>query len=377
MQEIAAQAARQAMAMYLENETQLHEHAGEMEEATMPRIKQRVNVNGVQCWLTGDTQQEILDKYAQMKNCAANPTDREVPLFSDYCTQWYTLYKELNLTPKTCSTYKSLINHHIIPEFGDMRLTEISTAVLQRFYNRFDIESTSHQLHVMLSQILDSAVEDGYIAANPAKSKRIALSKKKGERLSLPVEQIMDIAANMDKLREKDRLMLGLMIYTGMRRGEVLALQWRNVNLDRRLIHVKASVTFATNKGHLGAPKSKSGYRDIPIPDNLYTLLCAVSAKNPDDFVIGGEAHYTESRYDRAWQRISKTIDLHGATAHVLRHSYLTILGTTETSVKTIQAIAGHADIQTTMNRYVHRDTAAIEQAGLTINNIFCRSDVT
>ena len=63
-------------------------------------------------------------------------------------------------------------------------------------------------------------------------------------------------------------------------------------------------------------------------------------------------------------ERIGKTINMHGATAHVFRHSYLTFLGTLNTNVKTIRAIAGHSDIQTTMNRYVHRDVAQIHLAG-------------
>lgn len=63
-------------------------------------------------------------------------------------------------------------------------------------------------------------------------------------------------------------------------------------------------------------------------------------------------------------ERIGKTINMHGATAHVFRHSYLTFLGILNTNVKTIQAIAGHSDIQTTMNRYVHKDVAQVQLAG-------------
>ena len=63
-------------------------------------------------------------------------------------------------------------------------------------------------------------------------------------------------------------------------------------------------------------------------------------------------------------ERISKTINLYGAKAHVFRHSCLTFLGTLNTNIKTIQAIAGHSDIQTTMNRYVHKDVSQIQLAG-------------
>ena len=84
----------------------------------------------------------------------------------------------------------------------------------------------------------------------------------------------------------------------------------------------------------------------------------------PEDFLLGSKEYYTESTFDRAWQRIGREIDLHGATPHILRHTYLTIMGGTSTEVKTIQAIAGHADIKMTMERYVHRRVDRILEAG-------------
>lgn len=86
-------------------------------------------------------------------------------------------------------------------------------------------------------------------------------------------------------------------------------------------------------------------------------------------FIVGSsDAPITESTFDRAWQRIDKTIDLHGATPHVLRHTYLTELAAAEVDVKTIQAIAGHADIRMTMDRYVDKRFEKIRQAGETFN---------
>ena len=67
-------------------------------------------------------------------------------------------------------------------------------------------------------------------------------------------------------------------------------------------------------------------------------------------------------------ERINKTINLYGATAHVFRHSYLTFLASINTNIKTIQAIAGHSDIQTTMNLYVHKETTLLRQAGIDFN---------
>ena len=88
-------------------------------------------------------------------------------------------------------------------------------------------------------------------------------------------------------------------------------------------------------------------------------------------YVIGGgEQSITKSMFDRTWERIGKTINLHGATPHVLRHTYLTMLGETGTNIKTIQAIAGHADIQTTMNRYVYSRNEKVLEAGRNFDHL-------
>ena len=81
-------------------------------------------------------------------------------------------------------------------------------------------------------------------------------------------------------------------------------------------------------------------------------------------YIVGGEKPMTLMKYERSIERIERTIDLHGATAHVLRHTYLTLLSNAGIEPKTIQAICGHADIGTTMNRYVHPQQKQVLHAG-------------
>ena len=81
-------------------------------------------------------------------------------------------------------------------------------------------------------------------------------------------------------------------------------------------------------------------------------------------FIIGGESPITMRTYNNTWRRIKKTIDLHGATAHIFRHSYLTYMAGNNTDVKTLQTIAGHSKIDMTMNQYVHAQPDKIIEAG-------------
>lgn len=162
-------------------------------------------------------------------------------------------------------------------------------------------------------------------------------------------------------LEPEDTKLIALMTFTGMRRNEVLGLRWEDIDFDGGVIHIQRGLICTSNQPIVGTQKSRAGFRDIPITEHLlphFQPACESS------YVIGGgDTPITQSRYDRPMERISKTINLDGATAHVFRYSYLTFLGTLNTNVKTIQAIARHSNIQTTMNRYVHRDKEQIQAA--------------
>jgi len=131
--------------------------------------------------------------------------------------------------------------------------------------------------------------------------------------------------------------------------------------LDEGLIYVQKNVTYAGNQPHVGTPKTSSGERMIPINGMLAEYLQPFQREG---CILGDEKPITEMSYKRRMYRIGKQVNLHNATAHVFRHSYLTYAAGTGTDVKTLQAIAGHADIQMTMNRYVHKQTSHIIDAG-------------
>lgn len=330
----------------------------------MPRIRKKVIVNGEEKWITGNSQQELFDRYAELFTAGER---KQTPLFEQYSSDWLRIYKEPKLRSTTLKSYKTLLRLHIVPFFGERHLPDITTQDIQAFFNeRSDMSRSSlRQMHVILEQILDSAIEDGYVQANPARSKRLSYSKKVSARMPLSAGEYRDILSHLDKLDRDDRTLVALLAMTGMRRGEVLALKWRNIDFENNLIHVESSITFSTNQGTEGDPKSNAGIREIPLPSSLRPYLPGGEA---GDYVVGGSSHYTESKFDRAWQRISRKIDMHGATPHILRHTYLTLLGTTDTPVKTLQAIAGHADIRMTMNRYVHKELSSLQKAGTSVD---------
>lgn len=159
-----------------------------------------------------------------------------------------------------------------------------------------------------------------------------------------------------------------------MRRGEVLGLCWENIDWEKKLINVEQAVTFYNNQPVVGETKSEAGNRAIPLDSQLEAIL--KPTKKESGFVIGdGEKPLTERTFTRMWQRIGKKIDLHGATPHVFRHTYITLAASSGIDIKTLQAIAGHADIKMTMDRYAHKREEKVIAAGQVIGSMFRRSD--
>ncbi len=176
-----------------------------------------------------------------------------------------------------------------------------------------------------------------------------------------------DIIHSLKRLECEDQRLLALLTFTGLRRGEMLGLRWEDIDIAQGLIHVQRNVTFTSNQPIIGTPKSKSGVRDVPL---LPQLLESIKPLEVTGYIVGGEAPITLMKYERSIERIERTIDLHGATAHVLRHTYLTMLNNAGIDPKTIQAIGGHADIGTTMNRYVHSQKKQVLFAGETMGKV-------
>ena len=297
---------------------------------------------------------------------------RKTKTFSAYVEEWLTVYKVQSLKPTTLRGYRSMMSAHLTAVFGSMQLADITTADVQRFLNeRSHLSRKTLKLMLdFMGQVFKDAIEDGFMEHDPTASRKLVIpSTRKKEREAISMEEFQDILANLSKLQAQDRRLMALLMLTGMRRGEALGLQWNDIDWEKGLIHVRRNVTFAGNQPHIGTPKTEKGTRQIPIVGMLREYLEPVGAG--ERFIIGGDEPITEMTFKRTFQRIAKTIDLHGATPHVFWHSFLTYAQTVVTDIKTLQAIAGHADIQTTMNRYVHQQSDRIVETGKRVTDLF------
>ena len=329
-------------------------------ENNMGRQKVYVTLqSGEKVWITGATNSELiqnaLNKYGQ--GSILKPSES----FKQYTDKIFDVFLAPRWKPSTEKTNRFLLDKYIMPYFKDKLLNEIDTLEIQSFFKTKNHLSKSYtkQMRILLHEIFENAIEDKRVSEDPTKSKRITLPTKATKREPLDADQFIDLISHIPDLQPKDALLMALLCFTGMRRGEVLGLKWDQVTDDK--IHVCAEVIFHGNHPVYNEfVKSDSGIRDLPIPDGLKPYL----KDRGEGFVVTGDKLCTQSRFDRAWQRIGKTIDLHGATPHILRHTYLTSLAASGVDPKTIQLLAGHAEFAFTFNHYIGKDKNNMMLAG-------------
>ena len=280
----------------------------------------------------------------------------------DYAKVW--LGRKRKVKESTRVTYQKRLSNYIIPELGNKLIGSITSADIQGLLDKHkDLsEKTLRETKGVLSQIFKYAISDSLISKNPCSNLDVEIpSTKRHSRFALPIEYFHEIITHLPMLELKDRRFLAICLFTAMRRGEVLGLRWEDIH--HGMIHVKRNVTHPQrNTPEVTTPKTKAGIRSIPL---IEPLQKALSPFEKTGFIIGGENPLTASAYRSMWKRITKAIDMHGATPHVLRHSYLTYAVGATTDFKTIQGISGHADVFTLLNTYAHsQDDKVLELSG-------------
>lgn len=296
--------------------------------------------------------------------------------FKKYVSQWIEVYKAPKLKPTTLKNYRSVLNKHLYPAFGKYEMNDVTTDDVQLWLNKnADLANkTLKEILGLMSMIYEDAIEDGEATKNPTKSRKLVIpSTKKTEREALTLDQFKAINDNLAVLPLEERRMMALLMYTGMRRGEVLGLMWEDIDPTTNEIHVRRNVTYTTNQPHIGTTKTEAGCRVIPLIPILWELL---EYHGETGYIFGGEKPFTRMNYNRRWYHIKKNLDLFGATAHVFRHTFLTLLSNAGVQPKIIQVIAGHADIAVTMNRYTHGQHSEILNAGKAFVSLFDDSDI-
>ncbi|MBR1566257.1 MAG: tyrosine-type recombinase/integrase, partial [Oscillospiraceae bacterium] len=209
---------------------------------------------------------------------------------------WYELYSKPNIREKTQAYYETFINRHIIPILGGIKLEKLTGRDIQRMYNDVRAHgrirtaqkdsnpgmsaSYVRGLHMMMHNCLNRAVKEHLILRNPTEDCIVPKVEKQEMKILKPE----DIGAY---LKEADRrgvmAMFYLELYTGLRKGELTALLWEDLNIEAKTISVSKQAVGVKGGGvKITRPKTETSIRRIAIPQQVVELLVAEHEKKPD-----------------------------------------------------------------------------------------------
>ena len=346
-------------------------------------------------WATGSTRRELhdsivrlyvkfgkIDKFLQeIERETEEETPKKCVLFRKYYETVWLPIKEKQVKKTTLTGYKAYFTKHLLPEFGNRNMFEIKPFDIQTYFDsKADLSLKTQREHYnVLCALFDYAMDDERVLLprNPARSRHVTLgqsNKPTVVREALTSDVIQEIISQIGDLPDDQRRLMALFLFTGMRRGEVLGLRWEDLDLEKKALEVKRNATYADNQADVTSPKTTNGYRTLPLYGQLIDFLAPFGKEG---FVIGGSLTKPISltQYNNMFAAINRRIDLHDATAHVFRHSYLTMLDEAGVDPKTLQYIAGHGNFSFTMTRYVHGRERAALSAGEKFENLLATNN--
>ncbi|MCG7410602.1 site-specific integrase [Paenibacillus sp. ACRRX] len=354
----------------------LYKYYGELDPSTgkrKPSTKRGFNTKKEAQLHAAQTEKEIIEGSFLLPS--VNPTYGEV------YKQWYKIYEKKVKAP-TLKTATSKFSNHVLPFFEKLKIKEITKSYCQDVINQVAEKiKSANEIKMYADQIFKYAVSMEIIRDTPMK--HVIVPTPKDEYIpddddtrnyweKEEVKNFLTIAKN--NLNFIDYLLFHLLIYTGGRKGEVLALKWSDINVKNQTIRFNKTLYFEDDNFYLITPKTAASKRLISIDDATVQMLKKWRTENStiSDNVVELKDKFIFSRFDGLPYRLAypndkldsiiENHDLYSITVHGLRHTHASILFAAGATMKEVQVRLGHSDIKMTMNIYTHVTKAVKEQ---------------
>ncbi len=340
---------------------------------------------GKQKWETiGPNKKDAERRLAEVISKINNKTyHRHVEiLFKDYAQLWENTHAKATVKESTLRSYRSIVRIHLLPAFGNLSLSKISIQRLLKF--KADVleklgPKTFNNIIVLLKTMLKHARKWKYIDENPAEE----IQKARIEPAEMDFLKPEEVPLFLKHADEPYRTLFLTAILTGLRRAELLGLQWGDINWDSSQIFVRRSLYWRNEQQESGekvsnwkfvTPKSKRSIRAIVMSPTLKKALEIHKINSPvseQDVVFcnsKGNPMDPDNMVRREFHPAFVNAGLRKMRFHDLRHTYCALLISTNESPKFIQSQLGHASIQTTLDRYGHLFPIDSEKVGKRID---------
>lgn len=327
--------------------------------------------------------------------------------FKEFTEIWKRDYGSKELAPSTYRRYLGMLESRILPYLGHFKLDKIKPTDIMKFYDMLDKDTQIRRVkcnngyrtlkplsqktilehHRLIRAMLHRAVYWQLLFSNPCERVQPPKSKKPKRRY-YDDEQCKVLLSNLNELSVDDikyKTAITLTLFTGVRLGELMGLEWSDIDFTNGIVSINKSSQYLADKGvFTKTPKTESSIREVAIPDFVLSLLEEYRLWYETQKSIYGELWTNSDRLfvqsdgkpmhpstiSKWFVKFVKDIGLPVINFHGLRHTNATLLISQNIDVAVVAARLGHAQITTTFNFYVHPIISHNKSAGNVLQNL-------
>lgn len=342
----------------------------------------------------GKTIKEVEKKEHEIQNKIATGIKvlEDTITVEEWGTKWLAVYK-VDVSKSTYAMYENCLRNHIIPTIGTIPVAKLKSIQIQEAINSYIKDGnvrTAEIYKLTIKQILKQAIEQGIISKDICSG----LSKIKPKRTEKRVlTEFEEDCISQTNYTDKERLFVDLLYYTGIRRGEALALTLSDIDFNKKMLSINKNLDIRDNQSVVKEPKSLAGHRNIPIPDVLFDEIVKYIQQNKSInlFTMKNGEFMSRSSFRKMWESIIKKTKETAKkvsfkklnefsewadesitfTPHIFRHTYATNLYYAGVDIKRCQYLLGHSSLEMTLKIYTHLDNQNNDGSTDKINTFF------
>lgn len=306
----------------------------------------------------------------------------------EWLDKWLDEYMIFTIRESTLDSYRAMVKNQVKPFIGGKQIASLTTADMQKFYNKIKKEGRVREhpihgktladsmvrgVHMMLHEALDTAVKERLIAKNPTNGTTVP-------KCNYPEKQILgdsqlDTFLEAIKGEEYWDAFFYVEVMTGLRRGEICGLKWQDINFEENKLQVKRSVSVKKGGGvSIGETKTETGVRCIQMPPSVAELLKSKKQTAITEWVFPNFMHPEQPISPATAYRKLKIILKHAGLPlirfHDLRHTFATHATHGGVDPKTLAGILGHTNASFTLDTYTHVTSDMQKAASNIVGNI-------